>query len=504
MRLPKMKKPVIEKSAIKKIKIKKPSLAQIKKGFDTRAFKVGGYSAAATAIIIGIAVFFNILAGALPAAVTQFDITSSQLYSLSEDTENVLESLEEDVTIYWIVQDGQEDVTLERLLERYEAMSDKIDVIKRDPDVYPTFLTQYEITDVYNNSLVVESGENFRYVSYEDVYEYDYSSSSYSYSYDTSFAGESVLTSAINYVISEDMPMIYTLTGHGEADTTSSFSSAVQNANIQTEDLSLITDGQVPDDADAVMIYAPESDISSEEKDILSDYLESGGNLILITDPMEEGEFTYLRELMAGYGVTAEEGIVIEDDQEHYLMGAPYYLLPDLSSHEITRTLSENGYYVLVPIAQGLSLSSNLPDGVSVSELLTTSENSYSKVAGYSLTTYDKEDGDIDGPFALAVAITDTIDDDTESNIIWVTSASLLDETTDQRVSGGNQDFFLNCINWVCDREESISIHAKSVNYEYLTIDSGSASTLIALMVVVIPLAYLAAGVYVWVRRNRR
>lgn len=497
MRLPQIRKPDLRQKCQQ---IRKPNFSGIRDGFRTRAFRAGGYSAAATAIIIAIAVFINILAGALPAAFTQFDITSGGLYSISEETENVLSDLEDDITIYWIVQDGQEDVTLERLLERYEAMSDKIDVVKRDPDVYPTFMTQYNITDVYNNSMIVESGDDFRYVSYEDVYEYSYSG----YSYDTSFAGESVLTSAINYVISEDMPKIYTLTGHGEADIASTFASAVQNANIEAEDLSLITNGQVPEDADAVMIYAPSSDISAEEKEILAAYLEEDGSLILITDPMEEDEFANLRELMAGYGVTAEEGIVIEADQDHYLMGAPYYLLPDLSSHEITGTLSENGYYVLMPISQGLSVSSNLPDGVTVSQLLTTSGDSYSKVAGYSLTTYAREDGDIDGPFTLAVAITDTAGDDTESKIIWISSASMLEETVDQRVSGGNQDFFLNCINWVCDREESISIHAKSVNYEYLTIDSGSASTLIALVVVIIPLTYLAAGVYVWVRRKRR
>ncbi len=159
MRLPQIRKPDLRQKCQQ---IRKPNFSGIRDGFRTRAFRAGGYSAAATAIIIAIAVFINILAGALPAAFTQFDITSGELYSISEETENVLSDLEDDITIYWIVQDGQEDVTLERLLERYEAMSDKIDVVKRDPDVYPTFMTQYDITDVYNNSMIVESGDDFR------------------------------------------------------------------------------------------------------------------------------------------------------------------------------------------------------------------------------------------------------------------------------------------------------------------------------------------------------
>lgn len=483
---------------------KKISLKDVKEAFKTKSFRIGGYSIAATAIVIAIAVFVNVFANALPTSITQLDMTSSQIYSFSEDTENLLADLEEDITIYWIVQEGQEDITLEHLLDRYESTTDKIDVVKRDPDVYPTFLTQYDITDTYNNSLIVESGDTFRYVSYEDIYQYDYSSYYYDYSYDTSFAGENAVTSAIDYVISDDLPKMYMLTGHGESELSSTFSGAVQSANVDYEQLSLLTEGAIPEDADAIMIYAPQSDISEEEQELLSEYMNNGGNLFVITDPTEEGELSNLEALMEGYGVTTQDGIVIEGNQNYYLMGTPYYLLPEMSSHEITQTLADSGYYVLLSVAQGLEVASNLPEDVSVSELLTTTDSSYSKIAGYSLTTYDKEDGDIDGPFALAVAITDTIDDETESKIVWVTSSSLADDTTNQRVSGGNQDFFINSLNWLCDREDGISIHAKSINYEYLTISSGSSSMLIALMIGVIPVAFLGCGIYTWVRRKRR
>lgn len=496
-----MKKPKL----FQKIKKLAPCISDIKSMFRTRTFKIGGYSAAATAIVVAIAVFVNVFAGALPSNVTQIDITSKGLYSISGETENILAGLDQDINVYWVVQEGQEDVTLGHLLDRYESLSDRIKVIKKDPDVYPTFLSQYDITETYNNSLIVESEDTFRYISYEDVYEYDYSSYYTSdYSYDTSFAGESVLTSAISYVTSEDLPKMYTLSGHGEGDISSSFSSAIQSANVETEELSLLETGEIPDDADAVMIYAPQNDLSEAEKDIIAGWLDEGGNLILITEPMEEDEFPYLRELMSGYGVTAAEGIVIEGSRNNYLMGTPYYLLPELSGHEITDPLIENGYYVLAPIAQGLETSDNLPEGVAVSALMTTSSAAYSKTAGYSMTTYEKEDGDTDGPFDLAVAITAGTDEENESRIVWAASAALLEDSVNQQVSGGNQDFFLNCVNWLCGRAESISIHAKSVSYEYLTIDSGAAGTMIVIMTGIIPLACLGAGIYTWIRRKRR
>ncbi len=173
----------------------------------------GGYSVAAAAIVVFLAVVANILVNALPASVTQLDTTAGTLYTLSQETEDILDGLEQDVTIYWIVQSGQEDETLGTLLDRYAARGDYVTLETIDPDVSPNFLQEYVSGTVYNNSLIVESGDRNTYVSYEDIYEYSYSSD-YS-SYDVSFAGESSLTSAIDYVLSDTLPKLYTLTGHG-------------------------------------------------------------------------------------------------------------------------------------------------------------------------------------------------------------------------------------------------------------------------------------------------
>lgn len=64
--------------------------------------------------------------------------------------------------------------------------------------------------------------------------------------------------------------------------------------------------------------------------------------------------------------------------------------------------------------------------------MLTTSGEAFSKLSGYNMTTYEKEEGDIDGPFALAVAVTETLDDGGETELIWVSSAYLLDDATNQ------------------------------------------------------------------------
>ena len=305
----------------------------LKAALTTRAVRVGGYSVAAAAIVIAIIVAVNTLARALPAQWTQFDTTSSQLFSISDQTESIVGSLETPVTIHWIVQSGQEDATLETLLERYQALSENLTVEKFDPVVSPTFLEQYDVGSVYNNSLIVESEARYRYVDYYDIYTYDYSSYYTTGSVDMNFAGEGAITSAVSYVVNDDLPKVYTLTGHGEGSLSSDFQSAAEQDNVEFEELSLLSAETVPEDADCVLILAPQSDIADVELTALQAYLDGGGRLLLITDPPQEGaELTNLETLMAGYGVHAADGIVVEGDQDNYAMGLPYTVTREVST----------------------------------------------------------------------------------------------------------------------------------------------------------------------------
>ena len=118
---------------------------------------------------------------------------------------------------------------------------------------------------------------------------------------------------------------------------------------------------------------------------------------------------------------------------------------------------------------------------------------------------YGEEERDVNGPFALAVAISDTVDDGITSDIVWVSSAALVDDQTNTQVSGGNQDFFLNALGYLCQAEQSsLSIHAKSLSSDTLTMDSAAVSALTVAVVGVIPAAVIALGIVIWIRRKRR
>ncbi len=477
------------------------ALARNRQALSTRTAKVGGYSFVLSLVVLAILIAVNVLASKLPSSWTQFDISAAQLYSLTSDTKVVVTNLEQDVTIYWICQAGQEDTVIDKLLDRYEDLSDHITVVKKDPDIYPTFAQQYTEETVTNNSLVVESGDKSRYISYENIYEVDTASYYTTGSVSQSFDGEGQITSAIDYVVSTDLPQVYLLSGHGEAELSQTFSDELERSNYETvADFTLLNVDAVPEECDVLLINAPTSDISDEELTMLRSYVSGGGKLVVFSGPQESADLPNLQALLNDYGVTVTDGVVVDNNRDYYAFTAPYVLMPEIQSSEITDPLVEGDYHVIVPIAQGLTVGEN--DGsATVTSLLQTSDDSFSKAAGYAMTTYDKEDGDTDGPFSLAVSVEDTA---SGGRMLWVASDYLLDDLYNSYSSGANLDFVMNGLSWMIGDTDAVSIRSKSLNYNYLTISSSSAAWLKVCMIGIIPVGFLLLGVDEVLRRRKK
>ena len=474
-------------------------LARNRQSLSSRTARVGGYSFVLSLVVLAILVAVNVLAEKLPSSWTQFDISAAQLYSLTADTKAVVTNLDQDVTIYWISQAGQEDTVIEKLLDRYEELSDHITVLKRDPDVYPTFAQQYTDETVTNNSLVVESGERNRYIGYDDIYQYDtgnyYSTGSVSQVFD----GEGQITSAINYVVRTDLPQVYLLSGHGEAELSQSFTDALTRANYETvADFSLLNVDAVPEDCDALLINAPTSDISGEELAMLQSYVQGGGRLLVFSGPQQDTDLPNLNALLADYGVTVTDGVVVDPNRDYYAFTAPYVLMPEIQQSDITQPLLDGSYNIIVPIAQGLTVGDTTAGAVT--PLLQTSADSFSKAAGYAMSTYEKEDGDVDGPFTLAVSIEDSA---AGGRVLWVASDYLLDEQYNAFSAGANLDFVMNGLSWMIGETDAVSIRSKSLDYNYLTISASSATWLKICMIGIIPVCFLLLGVDEVLRRRK-
>lgn len=453
----------------------------------------GTYSLILSAVVLAILIVLNIFVSKLPGTATKLDMSATKLYSITSNTKAVVNNLKQDVTIYWVTQAGQENQIIENLLDKYDYLSDYITVEKKNPDVYPTFTQQYTEETVPNNSLIVESGTKSRYVSYNDIYQQETAINQENYIFD----GEGAISSAIDYVVSDKLPLLYILEGHGETPLTEDFLSALSKENIETATLSLITETRVPEDADCVMIHGPSSDISPEEAQMLIDYTGNGGKLLVMAGPTQNGTLENLYSVLEEYGILAVEGVIVEEDRNNYGFGYPYILMPNLEDSELTTPLIEARYHVILPIAQGLLVKDSVKE--IVAPLLTTSESSFSKAAGFAMSTHEKEEGDTDGPFSVAVATPTGY----EGELIWFSCSTMLDGTYNSYSAGANSDLILNSLSSLIGERDAISIRSKSLNYNYLTISQSTANTIKTLMIGVFPVIYLGVGITVVLLRKK-
>lgn len=461
--------------------------------------KHGTYRASMVVFGCVAAVLVNLIAGKLPSQYLKYDVSDQKLFTTGDQTAEIVKGLDEDITLYLIAQQGSEDATLQELLDRYAGLSSHIKVETKDPVLYPNFVSRYTSENLSENSVLVVGQNRSKAVDYYDIYQYSMDYSTYSSSL-SSFDGEGQITSTIAYVTAEDMPVVYTLTGHDEAELSTTVTSSIEKENIELKSLSLLTEEAVPEDAKAVIIYGAISDISEDEKNKLETYLEQGGQLVMLPGYTDK-ETPNLDSLLSDYGIALAEGLVLEGDSQHHLPNYPYYLLPTIQSSTYTSDVSSR--YVLLAFAQGMTESPDISDDLTYESLLTTSALSYSKT-NLESENLDQEEGDIAGPFDLGAVVTKTIDEDTEAKLIVFSSETLLDEQVDSMVSSGNSTMFLNVMSQLVDHENTVSIEPKSMSTEYLTVSAGGAIFWGILTIILLPLFLLITGGVIWFGRRKR
>lgn len=483
-----------EKKALKK---KGTSIGRkIKTSFQSRMFRNGGYSTVVIAAVIILAVFVNLFAAKLDLKV---DMSSEGLYTLSGETEKIVKEVTDNITIYYVVQNGNEDTLIQEILNRYKGLSKKVKVETKDPVMYPKFVSQYTSEESSNCIIVVnEDTDASKFINYSDMMNYSTNYQTYQTTV-TDIDVEGQISSAIQYVISEDMPVIYQVTGHGETELNSTLVNSVGKLNVDLQTLTTVSAEEIPEDCSMLLINGPTSDFTEDEVAMIEEYLKNGGNAAIFVN-YAENEMTNFDSLLAYYGITPVEGIVVESSG-HYMGNYPTYLLPDVkTAHEIVTGVNNGNKNVIMPIARGLK-EEKVRDTIEYTNFLSSSDGAYSKVDTNSQTV-SKEKGDIDGPFYLGAAVEETYDD-IETKLAVFGSSYMLEESMIATNQFGNQDLLLDTISWMVEHDAGLSIPTKNIEQQYVTVQPAQIGFWAVLLAGVLPIACIAAGIVVWFQRRR-
>lgn len=459
----------------------------------TKSLKTGAFSSTLIIIAFAAVVMANLAVQELPADLTQIDVTSQKLYSLTDETKNILKKLEQDITIYVINSEESADETLDTTLERYAQLSDHIQVEYKDPLVNPNFYRTYADA-VSTNSLIVESGERAKVIDYSEIYETEFDYYTYS-STVTGYDAEGQITSAIDYVTNAELPVVYQIEGHGETALETSFTDVLSKENVELSTINLLQYDAVPEDAACILLLGPTTDLSSDDADKIIAYLENGGKAIISVNMTDETLPNFDR-VLAAYGVTNTYSMILENDRNYYYQ-SPYYLLPEIASTTVTADIVGAGY-IFAPYAMELQFDTTNEERT-VETFMTTSENAYAKADPTNVETLEYVEGDVQGIFNVGTIITEG-----ETEVVVVSSGYVFTESANSMVSGTNSTLFGNIIAQFTGKEESSSIEVKSYQMENITVSQTGIILWGLVLTVALPLFILVAGIVVWVRRRKR
>jgi ABC-2 type transport system permease protein len=466
----------------------------------------GGYAALVTILVLAALVLLNLVVGQLPV---KLDLSSTKMYSISEQSRGFLKGLKEDITIYGLFKPGEEPANVVELLKRYRDASPRIRLEFLDVEKSPAFAKKYDATGsgLKPGSIVVvdEKSGRFKAIPYADLYEFGVNQQTGQQQVQ-GIAIEQRVTGAIGYAAGGKTAVVYQLAGHAEFTLEEiGLTEDLERENNAVKSLNLMTARAVPEDADLVLVISPKTDLLPGEAEALKRYLDAGGNALFLIDRMK-ARLENLEGVINLYGVATTQGFVLEGDESRMAAGRPNLILPELKEHEILASLKEKQYTVTMLNTQALAESVLKKRALKLTPLLESSPGSWLRTDLRS-DSPEKIASDRPGPLVLAYAVEAPKNDPkAKGSRVAVAGSSpfVIASLMSQYMGSGNKELFLNMVSWSENRSDGLSIRPKSTFRLPLSINGLQALVWVFVIVILVPGAILAVGIVVWVRRRHR
>jgi len=462
-----------------------------------------------TLLLIIIIFYINILAniGLNKIILPEFDLTENRVYSLAEETESKLKNLGSKVIIKLINYEDGDNVI--KFAEKYVILNKNINIERiNDLASRKDIMEKYSL-DATDKLIVISSGESETTLSEYDLYTYDYST------YETIDTTEEAFTNAIVEVTTKDKPKIYFINNHVEYDATKYFntimSSMEDDAN-EVETLDILKTGNVPEDCDTLVITTLSEDITEFEKDKILEYINKGGELLILNGPDIEGkDLPNYQEILNQYGITIEEGVIFEGDSSNMLYGYPDFIIEEMQNSSLTEKLNMNLSICLADAASIKINEDKLEElNVEYEALAYTSETAYRRtdltINSSSRTSSDSEEE----KYLLGAVINKNIDENIKSKLIifgnelFASDMQIALDGYDYYINElyNNADIVLNSIAYLNEREDTITIR-KSFDTVTYTATELQHNIIIAI-IFILPLIIIIIGIIVWQVRRRK
>ena len=336
-------------------------------------------------------------------------------------------------------------------------------------------------------------------------------------------SSEEAITNAIIKLTRGASKKLYYVQGHGEPGIEDDsqaglkgLADAIGDENLAFEPIVLSQKGSVPEDAAAVLLVSPKKPLLKQEKDMLLDYADKGGRLLLMTDPRTTED---VKDLAQHFGIVVSDNVVL--DQMQRLFAGPAIgaqpIVTTYGTHPITRNLKRDDITIF-NLASSVAPASQKMQGATYTDLAKTSASAWAETdlaaifdSSEPTATLDPSK-DIPGPVTLAESFENPIKSDEKKE--QADNGAKFDKATRVVVVGdsdwilnasfgyySNRDLALNMINWLVGEEGGITIRPRSIGVSFAPIPESTFMWLLATSFIV-PELILILGLAIWWRRR--
>lgn len=489
--------------------------------------KFTAYAAILCALALAVAIPVNLLASRLDVI---WDLTPAKMYRLSESTTSYLDTLEEEVDFYFLMDmdmlaTDNASMALYYTLKQYSSY-DCINFVDFNPNDEPAILEEINPDGELRLSIgdiVIRCGENVKRIPGNDMYttKYNVNEAGEASLEAMYFEGENRISGAIEAVVTGRTSKLYFVTGHGEKtieEDYKTFHANLTNRNYGTAELNLTTAQAVPDDAAIVILAAPKSDLTDDEAKKLNDYLDKGGNVSFLMSPNEDDVvYKNIEAIMESFGIGMDYDIVYESSPNLYV-GDNYTFRvsmvasdSDYSAH-LTDELIEmtnNGYVAFMRNTRSFYRFTSPKDTTLQIESLMQTIESKDEMGNSVFTAIGEAYGgnateDIEG-YALDLAMYAMSPARNDAKVLVFGNAEFID---DQSLKEDYMiipvDLMLSTISWMYNSnlDLDMGIASKEKDYDFMRLNSESAAVGTVVLFVVVPVFVGLIGLGVWLKRR--
>ncbi|MDQ7006024.1 MAG: GldG family protein [Acidobacteriota bacterium] len=480
---------------------------------------------------------------------TEWDWTGSGFYSLSDQSRRLLGSLEADVRMVSFLTDagqagGDALGEIQAVLERIAAANparitfEQIDPW-RDPMRARTLLQEFGIDPRTGDQLdvvVVESGDRRRHVRLDEMVELEPGSFGGPTAV-KSLTAEGAIVAAVSAVTRNHRPMIRFATGHQERSIDeprehglSTLVEALRQKDMDVEPWEALGRQSVPEGTDLLVIAGPAQPWLEAETRAVEQYLESGGRVLLLLDPVPvPGDSSRLaasglEALLERWGLEARADVVLDPPRTPAFMGPETFVAEQVGAHPITDPMA--GQMVLVSIARSLAPAGDGQSSPLPVTLLESSPQSWGETTLGSTRPAAYDDADHRGPLPLAMAVERRDGGDEPAPAATTDGDEAADDTTTDDeppasppgrlvVTGdvdlatnllidntSNRAFLLNAVSWLIDEERSLGIPPKDRQLTRLLLTPEQSQALSLVVIIGLPLLAVLMGLGIWWQRR--